>query len=556
MKKLFVSAIAAIAMLASCSSDSNTNENGTDPVNPIAGPTYATFNFSVLGNKTRALGDFAPDAITPDDTKDAAFGFADLRLMIFDATSKACEYNELISATEDRTVLLTAGNKKIFVFANTGKLNDAGGTNSPSDFNNKVDKSQGFQKGGSKSLTDFYALAFDAGVAQHFLTDADKNVARTFKYNGLYDRANDPTLGIPASNTNAIDYVLKSNVTQTQASGGTASLTGDSPTNTFSIQLEYMAGKARLVLASDVKTRAAAEDGTVIGDVKYGIKNLAKYTNYVQKVENGVAKSYYYDFFNPANPDDQSVFDPHMDYAAYSNENATMCTLVGGVQTPAANTPFVFVPENNSSNILRGQSSYYAMKAQYEPGIVICDVEFDGTAPVLGGLVNYTEKTLSACGSVNGEGALDYIYTLVDIKDGSKVLVPAKKYFKSYTQFLKAIWTEKNRSNAWTGNGTAAQQAEAEALLPAAPVKAYYSYKGATSWYRIDLGIGEGQNVEYGVLRGNAYTAIVSAINGPGVPTEKDLTENPGEPVKASTYISVQIIAAKWNQVSWTGPVE
>lgn len=557
MKKfLAATMVVALAVFASCSNE-NAGEKPNGGGEELNGSTYATFKFNLTSNNSRALADFDPTTVDINDVNDAKLGVTDLRLVIFDATSRACEHNEMVTGTTE-TVLVTAGKKKIFVFANTGKLQDATKTPTTSDFDTKI---AAYTKGGTKSLTDFYAEVFSAGIPQNYVmgrgetTDPRATADRAFHYNALWTRVDPGVLGIPASNSNAIEYTLIANVTKEQAEAEAPSNTGTSDKNSFNIQLEYMSAKARLLLASDVVSKAATEDGTVIANVTYTVKNLAKYTKYVQNVESGVKKSYYWGFFNPANKDDQSVFDPHIDYA--SRATATVKTLPLNVPD---DYEFIFVPENNDANILRGQSSYYAMKATYEPGVVICDVTYN---PLATPSLVPTEKKLADCGVYNKEGAKDYIYVHTDIKDGNTILVGAGTYFKNYDLLLEYIWTKKYDNGAWDGKeGTTTQRDEAKAFMPtsATPLvdknQPFYSFIDATSWYRIDLGKGKNKDTDYGVLRGNAYTGVIDAINGPGLPSEKDLTENPGNPVKENTYVSVTILAAKWNPVDWSGSVE
>ncbi|MEG2036230.1 MAG: fimbrial protein [Mucinivorans sp.] len=511
MKKFRILAMAFAAMaIVSCQKDgAETPGNGEQ----LTGPTYATFNFNI-GTSTYADADYNPDTnpgATADDAKDATVG--PIQLLIFNAASQALEHNSVVTKGQtSKTVLLTAGQKKIFFVANTEKLTTLTAAIEPAAF-----------VVGTATLSDFYKLNFSAGTPQQIVTD--KTTARTFSFKNLYEQSNATAgslAGLPMSNTNGITYTLAAGVTEAQASAGTAIKDGVSPTNTFSVQLYYMVAKARLVLAADILNTTATTK-PFISDVTYTIRNLARVTNYIQNVPTANnPQSYYYNYDKTL----QTDFNADFDYAS---------ALTVPVTTTAAN--YLYVPENNHSSILRGQSSYFAIKAFFNPTIITA-VAYDLTTKVS---YTYTVPTTTA---------RNYIYTTKEVQG-----IPAGTYFATVALFQEAAWMMQN--NAPFVEATHREDAKKLVTDPTSTAPTvggdYMSFTGCNSYYRLDLGVGTGATTQYGVLRSNKYDATINKITGPGVPSEQDLITDPEKPVSARTYVSATIIPAVWTPLTQSG---
>lgn len=505
----FAVALAALT-IASCSKEEIGGSNNGGNVEGVNTPTYATFKFNIGGAGSRATGDFDPTENPEKDVADAQIGR--LQLLIFNAASQALEYNGVMAAGEtSKTVLLTAGKKKIFFVANTDKLTDYTNAITPAAF-----------APGTKTLADFYAMNFSAGTPQQIVKNQDA-ATRTFDLSELHELSNTTAgseAGLPMSNTNEVTYTLVAGVSEGDAQGGTATADGTSATNTFKVQLYYMIAKARLALAGGVLS-GGDDVKPVVKDVFYSIRNLARATNYVQNVPTaGSPQSYYY----TSTFADQAAFNAEFDYAS-------------NIKVPATETAgdYLYVPENNHSMLLRGQSSYFAIKATFEP-VVISAVAFD-----VKDKVKYTKKKLA-----EADANKNYIYTTQDVQG-----IPAGTYFSTLSLFEEAAWMMKNGIPF-----TEANRDEARALITA-PTSIeptvggdYMSFTGANSYYRVDLGDGVGADTQYGVLRSNKYNATINKITGPGVPSEEDLIVDPTDPVSARTYISATIIPAEWKAIS------
>lgn len=515
MTKFFAMAIAALAIV-SCSKEQGGSDNGGSGGTELNTPTYATFKFNI---GTRAVADFDPTTTPAADAADAKIG--KLQLLIFNSATQALEFNGDMEADQSKTVLLTAGKKKIFVIANSDKLDL---------YNTAIDPAT-FKPGEATStLSKFNEMNFSAGVPQQITVDQTGD--RTFNFSKLYTLSNTTAgaeAGLPMSNTNEITYTLKAGVTEADAKAGTAEAAGVSETNTFKIQLYYMVAKARLVLATDVpSTGDLATKKPVIKDVMYSVRNLARVTKYVQNVPTANSpQSFYYTFKG----DTKTAFDAEFDYAS----NIT-------VPAPISTTPgdYLYVPENNNMMMFRGQASHFAIKATYEP-VVISKVEYD-----LNNKVKYTYSTLATADAATKS----YIYTTNDVNG-----IPAGSYFLTLAMLEEAAWMM-DKGVPFVENTTNREEAKTMVADPTGTKPTvggdYMSFTDGLSYYRVDLGEGTGAETAYGVLRSNKYDATVNSITGPGVPSEEDLAVEPGNPVSAKTYIHATILPAVWNPIAQT----
>lgn len=517
MKKILVMTLAAFVAM-SCAKESGVDKKGGgDDMNGKA--THVQFTFKLDGGKTltRALADYNPEEeLYSNDAGDEAFDTGDLHMLIFNANTGALEHKVAVTGNS-MSMVLTAGPKKFFVFANTAALADNVSPVGTATFTDRYDA----LTVNSNVLDDIYAKAFSysAGTPQaNGMTDAEKNVARTFLLKNLHTRVADPTKGIPMSSTAELTYDVKANVSAAEAATG--------PDNKFVISIYYMLAKARMQMGATAMATKA--DGTIISDPFYAVKNLATNTSYVQKWGTNGPESYYHNDFDGSTP--ATTYPNHFDRAATVN-------------IPFSTTPgdYTYVSENTSKLLYRGQSSYFAVKLTYKPGKVATAVAHDPNDV-------FAFSDYKALGTGGGEtGSLDYVYVHTNITL-AKATIPAGTYITNLATFKEALWIAEN-DKAWAG--TAQQGTEADALIASAAVKDnYYGFANATSWYRLDIGEGAGAATKYGVLRGNRYTATINNITGPGKPKETDLDDNSDQPVVTNTYINASIKAEGWKDVA------
>ena len=518
MKKILMMALSAFVVM-SCAKESNVN-GGNDGA--VGGKTHAYFSFKLDGGSklTRAAADYDHELGAADamETNDALFAPGDLKMLIFNATTRALEHKVDVTATS-MTMVLTAGPKKIYVFANTSKLADEP-TASGDDFTTRF----GALTEGTSTLNDLYnkAFSYSAGTPQANISLTDKGTdARTFSLENLSTRVLNGTNGLPMSSSDETTYTLAPNVSEADAQAG--------PANKIEIKISYMLAKARMAMAAGV-IGTQADGATSITVPKFAVKNLATKTNYVQKWGTGGAESYYHNDFSGSTP----VADYLLHFDRASNANVAIV---------AAGSDYVYVPENTSKLLYRGQSSYYAVNVTYEPGFIATSVAHDLTDVfAFGGFKAY---------SVIGVNTYIYVHTNIVL---DKAIIPAGTYITSEDIFKAALWIAENDA-AW-GN-TGAQQTEAATLLASAAVKDNYDvFTDAQSWYRLDMGEGTGAATKYGVLRGNKYTATINNISGPGKPNEKDLDDDSDKPVVSNTYIALTITAVNWVPVSQGGDLQ
>lgn len=495
--KFLAMAVAAVAMLSCNKSTQVGPGNGEE----IGEPTYTTFKLNIAG-QTMAAGDYNP--------ADAEVGVADeqkvgtIQMLIFSAGSGALEFNEVVTGSNTKTVLLTAGRKKIIFLANHDKLTALLTGVNPETF-----------KIGTGTMNALKGLAFDAGITQPVGTDVMDN--RTFNFKNLYDLSA-AGVGRPMSTSNEITYIIKPGVSEADSKKmESTSETGESANNNFTIQLDFMVAKASLKVNPGV-LNTTDKAKPVITDVKFAVRNLPKWTSFVQNVPlaGQVPQSYYYNH-------------TWADAAAYAAEFDAASTP--SVPVTETQSQYVFILENNAPNINRGQSSYFIIQATYKPAQLITKVEHD--------LDNKVKYIYTDFGDITPAQA-GYVYTLADIAG-----VATGTYFATLALLEEAVWI-----STFDKTFTAANRDEAKGLVNETQ---YATFATTTSFYRLDIGDGNGSDTKLGVLRGNQYNAMVTKITGPGVPSQEDLVTDPEEPVSSKTYITATIKAAEWNTITQEG---
>ena len=573
MKKLFVAA-AAIAVMAmfSCSKEIDENNGQEGPTSGLkAGTGFASFTFH-LPDGSRATTEYEPKLVAVNDVNDGKIGFADLYMLVFDmnGTDGVLEYAAPVTSNP-LTKLLRAGNKKIFVLANIGTPSNTANlqanlktvvpsTLAPSatvaPFSSLVE--------GTTTYGEFSRIAFDAGTPQSW-TVIKASTVRSYNLDPLSTRISEGTLGLPMSNSNANTFVLTANVSELDAanpSNGTPVANGSQQYNRFRINLDYLGAKGRLAMNQAASTFDGDESADITNP-KYSIKNLAKYTSLVQNVVGGTPQSIYHSllpFVEGVNVP-QSEFDKHVDQAS---------TVMRTVPTTAGD--FIFVPENTSSALRRGQSSFYAINITYKPMFIVTEASWNNTQVNSNKIAAVTKKWDNAvAGGVANPGGLDggnkYIYDPVGIVDQDGKLC---NYFANLRVFADMKWMSVNfKSLTDPSYSTSA----AYALLGSDPGTGFVFtpngentprvFVDAQSWYRIDIGETlSATQTKYGVLRGNAYTATITNISGPGVPTEGELftgigeDDGPEDPVDALTFINVTIEVNNWNPIIQYTPIK
>jgi len=562
MKKLFVvgAAIAALAMFSCSKENSEPGARDKDGNLMPAGTSFASFSFNIPTSGGKAPVEFEPQAITADDIADSKIDFTDLYMLVFDmsGTNGILEYAAPVTQNP-LTKLLRAGNKKIFVLANIGAPSASANvqanlksvntsTLAPSatlaPFSSLVE--------GSTTYAEFLQIAFDAGTPQIY--SVDKTGTRTYDLRPLSNRLS-ATLGLPMSNSNASTFVLMANISETDASNagnGTPVANGSQAYNRFVINLDYMGAKARLAMDQS----AASFVGKTTADITlpvYSIKNLAKYTSLVQNVAGSTPQSIYHSLLPFVDGVDipQSEFDKHFDQASTET-----------IAVPAAPAGFIFVPENTSSSLRRGQSSFYALNVTYKPKFIVTEASWDVLA-LNANKVTAVTKTYDAAtvGGVANPGGLDggnkYIYDQTGVTDKNNVTC---NFFANLRVYADMVWmTTYNMPMT----DPSYSQAAAYALVGNDPGTGFVFidpkvriFTDAQSWYRIDIGETiNATTTKYGVLRSNAYTATINDISGPGLPTEGELftgigdDDNPEDPLDALTFVDVTIVPAIWHPI-------
>ncbi|MDR0430872.1 MAG: fimbria major subunit [Tannerellaceae bacterium] len=520
MFKFFIGAAIVAAGFTACSEEvipvSGQEGNGSGTQDEKES-TYATFQLN-LGDVASRATTFDPPTSGSDQDNvagDKALDPNDVRLLIFNSATKSLEINEVFG-TANKTVLVQAGNKKIFVFGNTkGTLSTA--------FKNVADLAVGVA-----TLDNFYDIIYDAGAPQ----DHKATGSRTFDIEPLHAKAS-ATTGLPVSNSNAVEYELKPNIEESAAAGGTAVVGGSSATNTFKIEAVFMIAKARLSLGDTEDKLVTGGSNDKVSEIFYTIRNLARKTNFVQNVVTGVTRSYYYDFITATTP--ASVYSDNFDRASKLGTTK--------ISTTAGN--YLYVPENNGKLLRYGQASRFTIKAKFEPGKVITDATFKTSG------IELTIQKLADAGSSNS-----YVYTIAPIPG-----IPQGSYFASLDVLRKTAWLYQF-NQPWPATPPTA---EMDAIVTAADEasagttpnrKLYYQFTNAESWYTLPLGEStNAANLQPGVLRGKAYNAKINSITGPGVPKE-DIVEDPGrngDPIVSTTYISATIEVKDWAVVGQVG---
>jgi len=607
MKMKFLSAaFAALFLIASCMQE-KAIEPTDGPGSGLTSPTTATFALSV--QKTKALADFNPflsyKTALATGTEETVVDLTNVRLLIYDAAN-LLEVNEPFPATASPklTVKLKAGDKKIFLFANTNNI-----ATTPT-----FDAALAGLAIGSPYST-LYNLCYDAGTPQDILTQTAKGTTgthaavRSFHIEPLYRGVDETPLsptpnfyisatkGAPAGNSNAFIFRLNPSISETDSNGEAVPATAPSSGNVFSqannsfiIDLRFFIAKAglghaqaALIAKAPVPNSGSPTEGNIatVSNIKYGVHNLARNTAYLQREQynsptSSLFMSYYWDY--TATGANQTAI--MADYLANfdSASNATVDSQVNATYTTNSFNvgPYVYVPENNhkdGSGITFGQASYYAVNATYLPMHVVHDVALTSTIPPA---LNFSIEDIGHMMFTNN----NYVFLLREINGNmnGNHKIEAGTVFKDSVVLKKAVWLTRHNTGApgasgWTASNS--QKAAAEAILtensyllpndaakpltanpPGSaaawanyypwPDYAFYCFEGGQSWYRVTIGETVGTEPLYGVTRGKSYNALITKFSGPGVPYEWILGKDKPDPIVQDTYVTVQIKILDW----------
>jgi len=588
--KLIFAAFAAAAMFAACTETALNSPDGKGKKGDgdlITNGTAVTF---VLKLDNKKPGTKAQDQPYAPETTFGGSGStelfidpSDVRLMIFDDMG-SLEINQAFdmgtlytiynpSAPTDpdpyatTTVLVTAGAKKIFVFANTGRINHTSSTK----LNDELDNFSG-------SLSDFYLLYFDAGTPQDwYLTNSGD--PRTFVMNDLYNQgASAPYYGLPASNNNQIDYVLVANVDDVTSNAGTASSTGTSTTNTFAIDLRFMIARARLSFSGISGTDHLYQmDGSTqvayIHNLKYAIHNLAKNTSYIQRVSGGNPRSYYHETITSQST--AQAFHFAGGYKA-NFDHAADPTVEIKASADLSGEEYLYLPESTSAYMTRGQVPYFCITANYVPKIVVNSITWNAAAAPPVGFGTPLDLTTTPTDQ-------SYVYVLKEIT-GPNGNIPANTCFKNVGLLEQAAWLIFHGSGSTGGWDPmdSGQQAQLGVIFPLATktpspnppydspdpwyvypfndesLYIYYEFTDAQSWYRWEVGTDNYVSLnipKFGAVRGYSYEAEITGIRGPGKPYKWMLDTNDPDPIEAYTYVTVTVTILDWITAPKTGEI-
>jgi len=547
--KFLVAAFAAVTMFTFCAEKPiDPNGDGTNP--ELTGKTAATFVLNVP--QTRAGDDYEPNPDAPLLDADAQIiNVNDLRLLIFDVDG-TLECNEAFNNGDTRkTVMVTAGQKKIFVLANMGSM--------------VTDPVMSGLTVGTVCYSSFLAATFEAGVPQN---STQRLLTRSFKIEALHTRSSSTT-GLPATSNDEYTYTLKSGVTQAQAESGTPAGPGTTSEtyNRFKLDLFFMLSKAR-VYTNVTQHLEGAVVKAKISDLKYGIHNLARFTYVTGHIVGGAYQSYYWGktFTSvPWSGAGITNYEYHFDVADKASITIPISTTATG--------PFHYVTENNNTGLTLGQAAYYAVNGDYRPTEVVSAVGYEPTSsPKL--QLTVTDLTASP---------FDYVLLRKDFTGpgaGTNTggTIQAGTYFASLALLQQAIWLCEYSTNvtggSWIGDATQIGQANAllttlggappttmpePKLVTPTPPYAYYPFSAADgrNWWRLSIGeTPTTGSTKFGVVRGKKYTAKITNITGAGVPYEWMLDIDPEDPVDAETYVSVEVEIHEWTPADQEGELK
>ncbi|MDR1859629.1 MAG: fimbria major subunit [Bacteroidales bacterium] len=570
---LVATAFAVVLLTAACSKEETVNQDTNGTLMP---ETLTSVTFTV-DQGTKATEDFnVPAGRLPSaESNEMRLVPSDLKLLIFDVQSGLLEKMESFTTTTSLTVLVKSGDKKIYAVGNVNTLFDidpsTGATLPSTSFLSKY----GALTVGTTTLSAFKALAFDAGTPQPYSVNKASTV-RTYNLRPLWQFPNPATQGQPVASNDSIVYTLAPNITATGSQSGTASESGTSVNNHFSLKLKFMSAKARVAFYSTTPVSGTNQiwHTTEFGDAyingsrtdklpQWTIKNQPRYSYYIGAFA-GQPTSYYYNFTGSGAADYEARFDQANNINRQAAVYSTSPTAFGSPDT----TQYMFTPDNNSSKgngIQRGQSTFAAVKLMWYPQIVLHSaVETPGVA---GGFTITPVTNFGGPDGIYVPTFNSFVYLRKNI--GTSQYLQAGNFYAGYAMFggatiaqgleelEKAWWINKH----WTGTGTVPSAAAIHTQFVTEVINEptlgngnadniYFGYTEGICYYRIDIGAMNNGAIQYGIKRGYKYDMLITGITGIGYPEERYLFENPDDPVEANSFLTVEVLVAPWTTAS------
>ena len=512
--KLLAAALISMAAFSACTM----GDNGVNPDKLTGEATYATFNFVVDGDGTRAEA-------SPTDVGEKT-EVKDIRLLIFKTgASTVCEVNDLYAtgdtgwdASKSSTVLLTSGEKRIFVIANTAnqsRINTALAGITP----------------GTTTLASFYAMIHELGgtsVASYSIAE-------------ITDLTRGYVLSNPADK-NALKSLV-AGVTATDSRNATA---GDETKNNFKFKVDRAAAKAYVYY----KDNAALETSDGVGmlqstTIKYGFRNVNRSLHLFQQFATDNVDAYdiagrplprapYFTYFEDNYTEDQmknlAVFSPYY-FSDYLLDQSMKTKAQVDATTPAS----VYLTENTSVMPRRGNSTYAAIEAFFMPKanqvIVGTSLGFDDVNKKF---TNIERNATDASSPVT-------LYMLTD-NGGIENMLPGALFF-DLELAKKAAYAVQNKT--LTGYTTAYD-----------PGTLIETFTGGKCYYRLNIGRTLGvDDTEWGLRRNYLYKAQITKFGSIGASDISKLDENPEQPLGQKTHVTAVIEVQAWTEVDFSGEV-
>jgi hypothetical protein len=517
MKRLFnffaIAAIVAIGFTG-CSSEEQVdpvvdpNGGGTGPV--VKGEeTYATFQFEADGKPLTRTS-----TVTNDQGESVTI--SSLRITVFDGLTK--EKDTIVNPVPSDgkvTFKVTSGPKNLFVLANyPARLNSLLGAET-----------------GSQQLSDWNPeFTLDADPA-NAIGEID-SISHLFK----------PAFAL-SNRADSTAITLTANITES------GSKDGNSPNN-IKVNIKRMVGK---IYVSQTPDSGPGGTGETLTLDSTGIITTSPLPTY--RVMNILASLYPFQKWNGTTPETPYYLTPYSGYESKVARGVTTSTpadtLGVGSGTGTTDIPIVL---NSTSYVDGSGQAYYvtenvtmekrlatfaAVKAQFTPtkNKHITGVTFNNTS---GGKFTQIIATANAAtgtfyvlkklGTTTATGV-----TAETIIAGSDALDVAKKI----VYHLENPTVEEKPLSAYTSLVTQVKLDEYVA-----------TYATGYCYYRLDVGNGVMPNIDYGVRRNTRYLLNIDAYNTLGAVKPADLIGEPGEKLKAETWLTVTIGILPWDPAS------
>lgn len=276
--------------------------------------------------------------------------------------------------------------------------------------------------------------------------------------------------------------------------------------NHIDLVLLRMLSRAKLVLKAGVDTKFKASGFTA--------NNIAKSSYLVQHAVGDVVKSPLYEKTWGAGITDADFM--------------TKETFYDGATAKTVNSldQFYYLTENTSPSFLKGAATHFILKGVYIPGRIIT-----------GGTFNVATQNLTfTYNNTPNEGdCAEYCYVT---ESPNAAVIPTGEFFLNHDILTQAIEAYNNG-------------VDVSKRITASDVK--FNEYSTGSYYRINLGEGEGGATVFGVKRNTSYTVTVNSVTGPGFNTpdgSMGAEGDPTAPIDQKTYLDVTISVKAWTEAT------